>query len=523
LNTSNTYKPRVLFGVALALAGAGCGFGESGIAPPSDRIFFPAGMAVDPGGDWLYVVNSNSDLRFNAGTVVAVDLAKAKTDRKAAKDNGGAGFVPRLGGCANSTFVQPQKGDPTFCCRDFVDPNVLVCDERRYVNSAATVRIGSFGGGVVVQPFNKADPASDPRRRLFVVVRAEPSITFIDTTVTAGTPGSSGKVSMRCTTGPGGDDPFCTDDFRIRSVKQADGTIVKQSDGAELTLQEEPHPLLLDEETDLLYVGHLGGVERGKIVPRGVSVIDVCGAGTAGDPKPHLVSILQDALPHTGAIGVTSLVRTSVNGDPVLMATSELTSDIAELVFTDPSQTRAACGAPARTPRLAAGRRFASPAFATHSADLRGLVLDETGERAWVLHRQYAVRGVFNPPAVVAIDRRPDEYGLPLNQPIGLVEVCNGPNRMVRHDAGRGDRLFVNCFENGQIYVVDPDLMVVEAIIEVGTGPVDFVFAPNERSVAYVAGFANNNVSVVDLEPGSLTEYRVVQRIGFPRPTAVPK
>jgi hypothetical protein len=30
--------------------------------------------------------------------------------------------------------------------------------------------------------------------------------------------------------------------------------------------------------------------------------------------------------------------------------------------------------------------------------------------------------------------------------------------------------------------------------------------------------FANNNVAVVDLQPGSNTEFRVVQRIGFPRP-----
>src|SRR6185436_9231244 len=190
---------------------------------------------------------------------------------------------------------------------------------------------------------------------------------------------------------------------------------------------------------------------------------------------------------------------------------------------TDPAQAQAPCRSAQRTPKLAAGRRFTSSAFATHNADLRGLVLDEDSQKAWVLHRQYAVRGMFNPPSVVAIDRHPDEHGLPVNQPIGVLEVCNGPNRMVRHDAGRGPRLFINCFENGQIYVVEPDLLSVEAIIEVGTGPVDFVFAENEPSVAYVAGFANNNVSVVDLKPGSVTEYRVLQRLGFPRPTAVPQ
>ena len=36
------------------------------------------------------------------------------------------------------------------------------------------------------------------------------------------------------------------------------------------------------------------------------------------------------------------------------------------------------------------------------------------------------------------------------------------------------------------------------------------------RNVAYVVGFGDNNISVVDLAPGSPTEYHVVQHIGFP-------
>jgi DNA-binding beta-propeller fold protein YncE len=505
LNTSNTYKPRVPLGVAAAVllfAQAGCGFGESGIAPPSDRIFFPAGIAVDPGGQWLYVVNSNSDLRFNAGTVVAVNLVEAAKDRAAAQD-------PKTPRCPNSVFVQPESGAPRFCCRDFVDSNIVNCDDRGYVNSAATVRIGSFGGAVVVQPFQQ----NTTQRRLFVAVRAEPSITFIDATVTPA------GVSLRCTPpGSSTDDPFCTDDFRIKSTPLPDGT--------ELTLQEEPHPMLLDGALGVLYVGHLGGAVQGTLVARGVSVIDVC---NPDNQRPQLASVLADALPRTGSIGVTSLTAQRLGqADQPLLATGELTADIAELFFVAPEMAMK-CPPPEQNPKplrnltLAAGNRFSSSAFGTRGADLRGLVVDDQLERAWVLHRQYAARAEYNPPAVVALDRRPDEHNLPLNQPMAVVEVCNGPNRMVEHDAGRGPRLFVNCFENGQIYVIEPDQLTVEAIIELGAGPIDFVFAENDPSIAYVAGFANNNVSVLDLKPGSPTEYRVVQRIGFPRTMAVPK
>jgi DNA-binding beta-propeller fold protein YncE len=504
LNTSNTYTPRVPLGVALVsltLAGASCGFGQSGIEPPSDRIFFPAGMAVDPGGEWLYVVNSNSDLRFNAGTVVAVNLVEAAKDRAAAKD-------PKTPRCPNSTFVQPQNGAHRFCCRDFVDDNIIDCDDRGYVNAAATVRIGSFGGAVVVQPFENKDPI---HRRLFVPVRAEPSVTYIDATVTPG------ALSLSCTPPGSGANAFCTDDHRIKTAP------FLAPDGTQIKFQEEPHPMLLDKDLGVLFVGHLGGVEGGKLVPRGVSVIDVCHPGNPTSP-PQLAAILTDALPpSTGAIGVTSLTQQAPgHADQPLLATAELTADIAELVFVTPSLVP--CDSkPARDLRLASGRRFASSAFGTHGADLRGLVVDPDAERAWVLHRQYALRTEYNPPSVVALDRHPDEHGLPLNRPTGVLGVCNGPNRMILHDAGRGPRLFVNCFENGQIYVIEPNELAVEAIIEVGTGPIDFVFADTDPTIAYVAGFANNNVAVVDLQPGSPTEYRVIQRIGFSRPQAVPK
>jgi hypothetical protein len=490
LNTLITYRTRALLAAALALAG--CGFGESGIAPPADRIFFPAGIAVDPAGGWLYVVNSNSDLRFNAGTVVAVNLVEAAKDR-ARTD------WPR---CPNSVFVQPQDAAHRFCCKDFVDDRIVNCDERGYVQAEATVRIGSFGGGIAVQSYEKGGQSL---RRLFVAVRAEPSLTFIDATP------SAANIAMKCTPDGAGANPYCDDAWRIKTAEQPDGT--------ELTFQEEPHPIILDPVLGVLFVGHLRGVDRGRLVPRGVSMIDIC---TPATTPPRLASVLEDAFPRSGIIGVTALAQERP-GDPqaTLLAVSEVTSDIAELVFVEPGQVP--CGSPQRNLQLAAGRSFASAAFATRTADMRGIVVDEPNQRAFVLHGQLAIRSEFNPPSVVAIDRRPDSRGVPVNQPTGVVEVCNGPNRILARDAGRGMRLYVNCFENGQIYVIEPTLLNVEAIIEVGTGPAELIIPEEDPTLAYVAGFANNNVTIVDLKPGSVTEHRVIQRIGFARPTAVPQ
>jgi DNA-binding beta-propeller fold protein YncE len=84
------------------------------------------------------------------------------------------------------------------------------------------------------------------------------------------------------------------------------------------------------------------------------------------------------------------------------------------------------------------------------------------------------------------------------------------------HDAGRGSLLYITCFEGGQIYVVDPQALLVVAIIEVGHGPTALRFSPTDPTIAFVADYADNNLSVIDLDPGSPTEYAVVQRLGFP-------
>lgn len=83
------------------------------------------------------------------------------------------------------------------------------------------------------------------------------------------------------------------------------------------------------------------------------------------------------------------------------------------------------------------------------------------------------------------------------------------------HDAGRGNRIFITCYDTGQVYVVDPIYMTVTAIIDVGAGPTSLVFSPTEAK-AYVASFFNSHLSVIDFAPGSRTENHVILRMGLP-------
>ncbi len=472
--------------LACALLGqAGCGFGQSGIEPPRDRLFFPAGILVDPSSEWLYVVNSNSDLRFNAGTVAALNLNKVARDRDPAQTTWGA--------CPSNRFSRNQPVMEKACCRDLLDGRILNCDERSYIAADATVRIGSFGGAITQQVYQKG---ADKIRRLFVAVRADPSVTFIDATV------QGPSVSMRCSgprEGPPQTNALCDDNWRVRQAGM---------DPDPLRLPEEPYALALDDALGILYVGHLFG---------GVSSIDVCSPLRLETPR--LSAVTPTVFRGSRLQGVTSLLL-AAPGNPAapLLATSRFSTEVTELALRSPASggcTPTDTPPPIRDLTVVPTVDFPSAAFYPNGADVRGVLLSPDGQRAFVLHRNdpYNRR---NPAALVVIDLHRDANQAPVARPVDVLEVCPGPTEMRMHDAGRGPKIFVTCFEAGQIYVIDPDLLSVTAIIDAGRGPNTTVFPPADRTMAYVATFTDNTISVLDLKPGSATEYRVVQRIGFP-------
>ena len=97
-------------------------------------------------------------------------------------------------------------------------------------------------------------------------------------------------------------------------------------------------------------------------------------------------------------------------------------------------------------------------------------------------------------------------------------ETCSGPTFLYQNDAGEGARLFVNCFDTGEVYIFDPAGPTLITTLAVGRGPAGMVF-DRTRPIAYVLDFTQNDISVVDLAPGSTTQYHVIQRLGFPTVT----
>src|SRR5580658_3719048 len=54
--------------------------GAEGTDPPTTTFYFPVGLAVSPGGNVLYVANSDFDLQWNGGTIQSYDLFRLRHD-----------------------------------------------------------------------------------------------------------------------------------------------------------------------------------------------------------------------------------------------------------------------------------------------------------------------------------------------------------------------------------------------------------------------------------------------------------
>ena len=121
-----------------------------------------------------------------------------------------------------------------------------------------------------------------------------------------------------------------------------------------------------------------------------------------------------------------------------------------------------------------------------------------TPQRAYALQRRAARSG--------RVRHRHQPVGRRHATPTDVLETCSSPTFLYQHDshAGEAPRLFVNCFDTGEVYVFDPAGPTLLTTFIVGRGPAGMVF-DTARPLAYVLDFSQNDVSVVDLAPGSPT------------------
>ncbi len=513
-----------------------CSLSQNGVLPPSDTFFYPTSGVMsptDPAGQWLYVANSNADLRFNDGTLVMVDVSKAYADRH------GTGQLATWGACPQADYVNPlSRNLPPTCCWDLLDSNILNCDERLYVESDATVLIGSFAALMVWQSscddpclkYHGETCVADPNGgRILIGVRGDTSLTYVDV-APVGWPGNAAPHPVFHCTGDVPTTPMAECDQKV--VDTSSSLAIESGDpqAPATTLPDEPYALALDDDPQTgrgyLYVGHLVGSTSVQDTG-GVSLFDVSGTGfiTAGEfpPAPRFIAPFGSPFPPSsgGLFGVTALsLHEPLGSDPdptnrQLFVSSRYTPLVTAMVPLGPS----ICAGDQNDDVLVpSGNNTLNSNLV--GSEMRGVAFIDPlpGSQVDYAQRAYALQRV--PPDLVGFDIANDVAGTAVATPTDVLETCSSPTFLYQHvaSAAEGPRLFVNCFDTGEVYVFDPSGPTLLTTFGVGRGPAGMVFDA-VRPLAYVLDFTQNDVSVVDLAPGSPTQYHVIQRLGFPTVT----
>jgi len=436
------------FRYATLLTLAACTASGDEVAPKSDELFFPTGLAVAPDDSVLFVANANSELRFDSGLMQVIDLAIVDSVSTAWIDN---------------------QVVPDGCTPDTDRTETLICEEAMFIRVGAGARIGNFATDIAVQDLGAG------ALRLIVPTRGDPSVAWIDYR----------DQRLSCSTSTD-DDALCDDAHRLSYTL---------NDTNLSALPEEPFAAYADSVGQFAMITHL---TTGAVTlidsPRNADaqITDVVGNVFAPDPS-------------TGLRGATGIAGRATGAEGSIVYVGSRSEDRVQ-TFTVGRPVNEA------SPFLLAGGWFFLDGVGGTSGgsqDSRGMAFSPSGERLYLVNRR--------PPSIQVIDTTLDEGGFPRNKLVGAADICRQASTIAVMDAGSGERAYVTCFQDGELYVIDPrGLSMVEDVITVGRGPQAVAAAPSRKKL-YVTNFLEDTIAVIDVRPGVPTHDRVVLRIGVPR------
>ncbi|HIA03009.1 MAG TPA: YncE family protein [Myxococcales bacterium] len=407
---------------------------------PADSLHFPIGVAADPAGDFLYINNTNFDLAYETGTVVALDL--------------------------NTHRLVPES----------------------------VVRVPGFGGKMVVHAVPKQDT------HLYLPTRVQNALVWI-------------TVSR----------DLDSDSPRLSCNSSAANAEEAQSCGGENVL------VLSDSVTAAAECGS-AWVKNEKDDSKGLnsgSAFQACEGGGPAGKEPFGATISDRAGDvanlYVGSFGGNlSVFRLSEQGAPYfskdvdmvigtygvavhpqveqVYATSKFANVLQSVSVSDQGSTF--------VPDLNVEKSIVVT-NATLGKDFgRGIAFNAAGTRAYVAYR--------SPPSLLIVDTSLDENGQPANRVLNSVVVGNGPADVVVSPSGPDGRelVYVSAYSVNQIYVVDPQLMLVVDVIDTGKGPFSMAVVKNEeRFRLYFSLFEEHLIGVVELDWTSPFYHQEIARV----------
>lgn len=559
--------PRHVRNLSAAVLGAcllaACSDPNTGVDPPIGNIFFPEGLLLDPRtpadqpASYLFVSNGNNDLSFNGGSISVIDLDAFFAAWSETSDADGdpdteetPTYVPfpyceGAGGRCVLDVGSPTSED--FPCRRLgLLPQEVECDETSFVVDG--VRLGDFSTLLSASQ-------EDDGPRLWVPVRGDPSITYIDVDGELPDPPDL-NCGQREVDGEAFDESRCDDGYKLTHLRN------------DTSLEE------LDREPFSVHISVGDGYRYGVVshsASQTLSLIDLDGLDGDPDEKPALVDMQNiftptsagvrpggygiatrscgacqnydvddmdmdgfDAQDNTPAI-TQDCTRPLVYGSLryQLLATSFTASGLDDTDLPDGAAERTSCeddqgnyvgpfcASPDEVgdacalicePQVRAAVRFETggldPLALASGAALGDVAFgDECSDSLYVLQT--------NPGALLRLDTRVVD-GEPLDSPAGApIELCDQPSRFeIWQEHGLA---FVSCFQAAYVYVVDLNAERVIDTVITGTGPHD-VALDEVRQMLYVTNLLEGSISVIDVGRDRPTRYKEVARLGLQDP-----
>jgi len=497
-----------LIALVLALAalgaapGLGCVSPGDGPSPPADELYYPSGIAVSPGGHSLFIISSDFDLAYNAGTVIAIDLDRVRAMIPPVWDRSDPQFPCASLPANTQSILYPGSCGPIDLKSPVDGKGTLV---------TATTQIGAFAtDALVLVPPGSAPTGTDARARLFVPVRGDPSVTYLEI---ADDRIEGTRPVLWC--GQTGDSPRCAGAYRTGENAAA------SIRGA--VLPNEPYGIAASEDGEALVVTH-----------QTTGTLSLVTNPWAGVPTLEFVL---SGFPY-GAVGVATIpVPAYVRAqgfayNPGFLATFRAAPEVDTVRFYDDQ-----AASPAR-PFIS--RTGIAPITVNASGlDSRGIVIDSHERKACeqtcdsdleCLRSCASVpMGVFianrSPPSLVVGELRTTVGDTWADEAVTIfdsVPLPYGPSRVqignvVEQDGLPHRRVFVSCFDSRSVIIYDPARFRVDAHVNTGRGPHSLAFDP-VRPLAYVGHFTDSYVGAVDLDRRHASYGTIIASIGTPRP-----
>jgi hypothetical protein len=485
---------------AAACVGA-CYSNEKGIAPPDNGIYFPTGLALSQpnpdgasGSRWLFVLNSNFDLRYDAGWISAIDLNAVQS------------AIDTLQCNVHPNAAADAKGTQD-CSRS--DPSQFI---------KSSVRVGTFGADLVATQLykNQSDGTSTPlewtKGRLLAPVRGDATMTIVDWQE------SGNDITLYCAPGAQKNSfgTTCAGAWRIGDNSSANTR--------QLTLEGEPFSIAVPSAKDWTTSDsdaeprHSGGIAA--IVHQSQGDVSVfTGVNVASDvgvePGTKLVYTLGGGAMPPGGTSIVALdLPDQTPFTPRFLVTNQTQSSVFQLSYFGDNGTSG---------RSALFIEGAIPIPTNNGGyDSRGIVVDPPNDGETRPIRVFLTNRT--PPSIVVGERDPLTKGIRFYSNIALPI---GPSRITRAVVAvpgsptPKTRIYATSFDGLWLTVIDPDRVInpVVDVIRTGRGPYAMAI-DSARKLGFVTSFTESTVQVIQLsDDPSLTDsyQQVIFTIGVPQ------